>query len=140
MSSYATANTPEPTNVVANARLYWRISAPVVGLVAVLGFLMNVLSLGGLLPGFLEFDFAHNVVHLLIAGAGLYLGYSAIDYAVAKGAAALFGVVYLALALVGFISGSVFGIGNLLGLHLELGENLIHVALGAWAAYAGFAE
>lgn len=139
MASYATAKSP-PSNVIADARLYWRLTAPVVGLVAALGFLLNILGLGGLLGGFLSFDYAHNAVHLLIALTGFYLGFGGVEYGVAKGAAKVFGVVYLGLAAVGFLSASVFGIGDLLGLHLEIGENLIHLVLGGWAAYAGFSD
>lgn len=138
MTSYAS---PQSTHAAttSNATLYWKISAPVLAVVAVLGFVANMGGFGKLIPSFLEFDVAHNLVHLLIAVAGLYLGFAA-DGGLAKAAAKLFGVVYLGLAAIGFLSATVFGIGSLLGLHLELGENLIHLALGAWAAYVGFSQ
>lgn len=138
MTSYATAR-PTPVADTSGATLYWKITAPVLAVVAILGFIANIGGFGALIPNFLEFDVAHNLVHLLLAAAGLYLGFAA-DGAVAKSAAKVVGVVYLALAAVGFLSATVFGIGSLLGLHLELGENLIHLVLGAWAAYAGFSQ
>ena len=138
MTSYANA-AAAPTRAASPSKTYWKISGPVLLAVALLGFLLNALSLGGLLGGFLSFDWAHNAVHLALAGLALYLGYAATAGA-AKVMAKAVGAVYVVLALVGFLSANVFGIGNLLGLHLEIGENLIHAALGAWGLYAGFAE
>ncbi len=139
LTTFATSRTKEPGNVLANARLYWRISAPVVAAVAVLGVALSASGNGDALGvSVLAFDWAHNVVHLAIAAVGLYLGYATVDYALARNGARAFGVVYLALAVLGFASAGLFGIGDLVGLHLELGENVIHLALGAWAAYAGF--
>lgn len=122
-----------------NSKLYWKISGPVLLAVAVLGFLLNAIGLGGLLGGFLSFDWAHNAVHLALALLALYLGYAAAP-ALARTMALAVGGVYVVLALVGFLSADAFGIGSLLGLHLEVGENLIHAALGAWGLYAGFSD
>lgn len=138
MASYA--NAPAKTSTAASpSKTYWKITGPVLALVAVLGFLLNAIGLGDLLGGFLTFDWTHNVVHLVLAALALYLGFAA-EPSIAKVAAQVVGGVYVVLALVGFLSGSVFGIGDALGLHLELGENLIHVALGAWGLYAGFTD
>lgn len=139
MTSYASAQRTPIRSDTAAATLYWKITAPVLGAVAALGFVLNLLGAGAFLPHFLEFDLAHNVVHLLLAGIAAYLGFGA-PGSLAKTMAKVVGVVYLALAAVGFLSANVFGIGSLLGLHLELGENLIHLVLGGWAAYAGFSD
>lgn len=138
MTSYANATTP--TRAASTpAKTYWKLTAPVLAAVAVLGFLLNALGLGDLLGGFLTFDWAHNAVHLVLALAAFGLAYAA-DASLARVAALVVGGVYVALALVGFLSGSAFGVGGLVGLHLELGENLIHAALGAWGLYAGMAR
>lgn len=131
---HATAPTASPT------RLYWKISAPVLLAVAVLGMLLNAIGLGGLLGGFLSFDWTHNAVHLLLAALAFYFGYGSADLGLGRAVAIAVGGVYAALGVVGFLSAGVFGLGDVLGLHLELGENLIHLALGGWALFAGFSE
>lgn len=139
MTSYASAQPTPAHSGTAAAKLYWKITAPALVAVAALGFVLNLVGAGAFLPRFLEFDVAHNIVHLLLAGVGLYLAFGATG-ALAKTMAKVVGIVYLGLAAVGFLSSTVFGIGSLLGLHLELGENLLHLALGSWAAYAGFSD
>lgn len=121
-------------------RVYWKISGVALAAVAALGILLNAVGLGDLLGGFLTFDWTHNVVHVLLAAIALTLGFGSASAAVQKSVAKVFGVVYLALAIVGFLSGSIFGLGTLLGLNLEIGENLVHLALGAWGAYVGFSD
>lgn len=122
------------------ATLYWRASGVALAAVALLGFAMSAMTKGKFVPGFLDFDLAHNGVHLLLAVVALAVGFGGASRAFSKNLAKVVGVVYLALAAVGFVSADVFGIGKLLGLHLELGENLVHLVLGVWGAYAGFSE
>jgi hypothetical protein len=43
----------------------------------------------------------------------------------------VFGAVYGALGLLGFL------VADLVVLHLELGENLVHLGLGVWGLIAG---
>jgi len=45
----------------------------------------------------------------------------------------VFGVVYLLLTLVGFIQPDLP-----LGIHLDLGCNLVHLVLAVWGIYAGY--
>lgn len=138
MTTYATASTPR-TATAPRSTAYWKFTAPVLLAVALLGFLLDAMGRGDLLGGFLTFDLAHNVVHLALAGAAFHLGYAAAGD-LAMSAAKVVGIVYVALAIVGFLSPGVFGIDGILGLHLELGENLIHATLGGLALYAGFAD
>ena len=137
-TTYANATAPRAVTA-SHSKLYWKISGPVLLAVAVLGFLLSAIGLGGLLGAFLSFDWAHNAVHLALALLALYLAYAAAP-ALAKTMALAVGAVYVVLALVGFLSADAFGIGGLLGLHLEIGENLLHAALGAWGLYAGFTD
>lgn len=139
--SSATLTQHHPASNPAGVRLYWRASGLALAAVALLGIALNATANAALLgSGFLAFDWTHNVVHVLLAAVALVLGFAAVDVAVSKGVAKVVGLVYLGLAVVGFLSATVFGIGTLLGLHLELGENLVHLLIGGWGAYVGFSE
>lgn len=138
MTSYGTVD-PLPATGFASARFFFKLSAPVLLATALLGFVMDIVGLGSLIP-ILQFDLAHNILHLVLALSGFYLGFGGASEGVAKVFAKILGVVYLGLAAIGFVSGSIFGLGSLLGLHIELGENLVHLGLGAYAAYVGFSQ
>ncbi|MBI2912168.1 MAG: hypothetical protein HYY05_08490 [Chloroflexi bacterium] len=47
--------------------------------------------------------------------------------------AKVFGIVYLVLGLVGFVIPDL-----VLGIHLDLGCNIVHLALGVWGIWAGY--
>lgn len=128
-----------PASRVASVGLYCRVSGVALAALAALGFLLVAVGMGGLLDGFLAFDTAHNVLHALLAAITIGLGFGEPRVVPSKAAARALGGAYAALALAGFISGSLFGAGPPLGLHLEVGENLVHLVLGAWGLYAGFA-
>lgn len=136
----ATYTANRATDPAPGVRVYWKISGIALGATAVLGILLNAVGLGDLLGGFLTFDWTHNVVHVLLAAIGISLGFGSASAALAKNAAKLFGIVYLGLAVVGFVTANLFGVGDLLGLHLEVGENLVHLVLGGWGAYVGFSD
>lgn len=138
--SSATATASRNTSSTTNVGVYWKVSGVALAAVAALGILLNAIGQGGLLGGFLSFDWTHNIVHVLLAAIALTMGFGSASVATQKMAAKVFGVVYLGLAIVGFLSGTIFGLGTLLGLHLEIGENLVHLALGAWGAYVGFSD
>lgn len=138
MSEYAT--TPTNTdNPIFDPRIYWRVSAFALTAVAVLGILVNAVtgqSEAGI-ANFLEFDWAHNVVHLVLAGAAFFFGFANVSGQTAKTFAIVFGFVYAGLGLFGLVAGPLdYTLGNILSL--ELGENLVHILLGAWALTAGF--
>lgn len=140
-TTYATVTREPATTSLSNARLYWRISGIALAAVAALGIVFNAIPVnqGTLIPEFLAFDWTHNVVHVLLAAIALGMGFSSVDYAVAKTGAKIVGSVYLALGVLGFTP--VAGVLDaMLGLHLELGENLVHIVLGGYGAYVGFAE
>lgn len=136
----ATSLANRTLDAAPGVRVYWKISGVALGATAALGILLNATGLGDLLGAFLTFDWTHNVVHVLLAAIGLTLGFGSAPSAVAKNAAKVFGVVYLLLALMGFVTANLFGVGDLLGLHLEVGENLVHLVLGGWGAYVGFSD
>lgn len=129
-------------NPIANVRTYWRLSGLALAGVAILGIVLNAVYNSPWLldPAFLSFDWAHNVVHVVLAAIALTLGFATISVAIQANFAKVIGIVYLALGVVGFVSGDLFGLEEAIGLHLELGENLFHIVIGAWGAYAGFAN
>lgn len=133
------ANTSRATS--PGLQLYWRVSGVALAAVAALGFLLVAMGAPALLgKGFLAFDTTHNLVHLLLAVVALTLGFGGPSPALAKTVAKVIGVVYLGLGVLGFLPAVVGALGDLLHLHLELGENLVHVVLGAWGAYVGFTD
>lgn len=135
MSEYATGPT-NTTNPIMNPRLYWIVSAYALAAVALLGIVVNLFAGNNAgINGFLVFDWTHNIVHVLLAGVAFYFGYANTNAQLAKTMAIVFGFVYAGLGVVGLFAPNVLGF---LGLSLEIGENLVHLLLGAWALTAGF--
>lgn len=135
MSEYLTGPT-NTTNPVMNPRLYWIVSGYALAAVAILGIVVNIFAgnMAGL-TGFLEFDWTHNIVHVLLAAVAFYFGYANQNAGLAKTMAIVFGFVYAGLGVLGLFAGDAL---SFIGLHMELGENLVHLLLGAWALTAGF--
>lgn len=114
------------------------------GALLALAGLAGIASLAAGYVGFLSLDFlawdtTHNVVHLALGAAALYVGFAPRPLAdpLQYGKAA--GALYTALAVAGFASPTVFGLGAALGgLHLETGENLLHLLVGVLGLVAGF--
>lgn len=126
------------------ASAYARVTGPVLVLVGILGIVALLAGNDGFGTEdrsfvFLLWDGTHNVVHLLLGAVAIYVGFARAPMLAPVAYARVFGVVYTGLALGGFVSGSLFGLGDALGLHLELGENIIHLALGVLGLVVGFA-
>ncbi|MBI4449152.1 DUF4383 domain-containing protein [Candidatus Woesearchaeota archaeon] len=105
------------------------------------GWILLVLGVVGFLwggvPGFLEFDTVHNVVHLLLGAILLWVAYGA-DEEMGVSVVKVLSVVYILLAVLGFALGGM-GSADVWGLlQLELGENLVHLVLGIWGAWAAW--
>lgn len=125
---------------------YWRISAVALVAIALIGFLVN--AIGGnyayvpdvdAMEDLLVFDWSHNVLHALLAVIAIVFGFTGLRTSEAsKPTAGVIGVVYLLLGIAGFFGGFVDWLDDLVGLRLELGENLLHIVLGAWGAFVGF--
>ena len=100
--------------------------------VALLGILLSAMDQEDLLGGgFLAFDWGHNIVHVALACLAFLFGFADLPARVVRTFAIVFGAVYGGLGLLGFF------VADLGVLHLELGENLIHLALGLWGLVAG---
>lgn len=136
------------TNPLLNAKLHAQVVGIALAAVAVLGIILSLVGAGGhfgfFCPdavvcdgaeaaegSFLGFDWGHNLVHVLLAAIALTVGYTAYSR-LARTYAQVFGIVYLALGVFGLF------ISDLFILHLELGENLLHMVIGAWGVAAGF--
>jgi hypothetical protein len=90
--------------------------------------------------GILQFDPAHNVYHLVAGGFALYAALLADDKWLATLYAQSSGAVYVLLAIAGYFSPTLWGIGGAMGVHLELAEDIFHLLVGGWGLYAGFAQ
>jgi hypothetical protein len=103
-----------------------KIFAVVLAVVGAAGFVMPHLLGMHLTP-------IHNVIHLLTAGIALYLGFAG-SYEAARTFCLVFGAVYLALGVLGFVApgvvGAVIGHGPVSAGEL-MPDNLVHVLVGA---------
>jgi hypothetical protein len=99
-------------------------------LVGILGFVL--VPDGGLLLGIFAVDGPHNLVHVLSGILGIAAAYGGWARVFCQG----FGIVYLAVAVLGFGVGE----GMVLGLmHVNMADNLLHLAIALPCLYFGFA-
>lgn len=101
--------------------MYARVSGAALLLVGILGFFVG--SLFGI-----QFDLWHNVAHIALGTGGLMAGVRSRMYA------GVVGPVYFLLGMAGFL------VSDLGFTHLEMNENLIHLAVGAWGMLAYWME
>lgn len=143
----ATGENARSENLIANLEVYWRVSALALAAVAALGIVVN--ALGGnnayipnveAMESILVFDWTHNVLHVVLAAVAGLFGWGSFSQTVSANAAKIVGVTYVALGVLGFVPAVVDALDSLLALNLEAGENLIHLTLGTWGAYAGFSS
>ena len=112
-----------------------RIVALVIGIVfliiGILGLILHTTS--GTIFGF-QVDLVHNLVHLVTGILGIaaaYTGWSRLFNQV-------FGIIYLALGILGLFPGVYFA-GRLLGImHVNGADNLLHLIVGVVASVVGF--
>lgn len=101
--------------------------------VGILGFVPGITS-GGSLLGIFQVDATHNIVHLLTGVLALVAARGAGEYV--RLYFQVFGVVYAAVAILGFLQG-----GSVLGLFgVNTADNLLHLVIAAIALYAGFGK
>ncbi len=141
----ATSTETDSQSWFSNVRIYWKVSALGLAAVALLGIIVN--AIGGnyafvpnieAMTSILVFDWTHNIVHVALFGIAAYFGFTNVSKAAAANAAKIVGVVYLALGVLGFIPAVTDLLLATIGLSLQAGENILHLALGAWGAYVGF--
>ncbi len=135
-------------NQILDPKFHARVVGIALAAIAVLGIILSLVGAEGHFgffcdgavtcdgeeaaeSSFLGFDWGHNLVHVLLAAIALTVGYTVYSR-MARTYAQVFGIVYAALGLFGFLFADLFI------LHLELGENLLHLLIGGWGIAAGF--
>lgn len=103
-------------------------------LVGLLGFVPALVP-GGAVLGIFAVNVLHSIVHLLIGVLGVAAAYTGFSRLYNR----VIGIVYLLLAILGFIPALYFS-NALLGLiPINLADNLLHLIVGLAAIYVGFA-
>ena len=95
-------------------------------LVGVLGFVMP-----SPLLGLFEVNMLHNLIHLASGALTLLAATQGIGAMRLWGR--IFGLVYLAVGILGFVMPDMFGL-----MHVNMPDNLLHVGLAAIFLYVGF--
>ena len=103
----------------------------VLTLVGILGFVPGITTSDGLLLGIFSVDSMHNIIHLLTGIIGILAALGAGTYACLY--FKVFGVVYALVAILGFAMG-----GVVLGMMMNMADNLLHVVIAAVALWIGF--
>lgn len=99
-------------------------------IIGIAGFFFSVTMEEAMLLGMFPVNVAHNVVHLLFGIWGLA---AARSFAGARSYAQIAGVIYLVLAVLGFVAPTGFGIVPIGGNDIWL-----HAVIGIVLAYFGF--
>lgn len=98
----------------------------------VAGLLGFFLAPNGMLFGILDTDFTQNAVHTIAGIIALIVGFKATG--MARTFFRVLGVVYVIVAVLGFVSGS-----TVLGLmSVNMADNVLHLAVGLVAVWVGF--
>ena len=104
--------------------------------VGLLGYVDNPI-IGSSEGAIFHSDNVHNIVHI-VSGA-LFLLVAFVAPGSAPGFLKLFGLVYLAIGIIGFVQYGTDGMGKVLGfLHVNGADNFLHVGLGIAIFLAGF--
>ena len=112
----------------------------------ILGIVLIVVGIAGFIPGMTNImgthlGKAHNAVHIATGAVSLYLGAKG-SLSAARTFCLLFGVIYAALGIAGFVAGEAHDhMLNLTALRLFLGtmDHVIHIAVGALYLIGGLA-
>ena len=110
--------------------------AQIVGVVLLLlGVVGLILGDPPPLAGLLNIDLVEDIVHLLTGALLAYVGFASRDNSLLKSVVGGLGVVYLLVGVLGFISATLFG---LLTHPYTIGDNIVHLLIGALGIYFGF--
>jgi hypothetical protein len=91
---------------------------------------LPMFQINDLLFGYFEVNNVHNVIHLV---TGVLAIMAATSHVSAKFFFKLFGLVYAAIGIWGFWQS-----GDLIIMHMNLNDNILHVVVGVIALYLGF--
>ena len=95
-------------------------------LVGILGFVMP-----SPLLGLFEVNTLHNIIHLASGGITVLAATQGVGAMRTWGR--LFGLIYLAVAIAGFVTPDLFGL-----MHVNTPDNMLHIALALVFLYVGF--
>lgn len=101
--------------------------------IGVAGFLPRFMT-NGLLLGFFEVGFVHNLVHIV---SGVIAIMAATGYKYARLYFQIFGVLYGIITIAGFVTN---GDLYLVKMHFNLADNILHLAIAVVALYFGFSS
>jgi hypothetical protein len=99
----------------------------------IIGVVLIVVSIVGLVLGdrvflgILNVDIVEDIVHLVTGGLYAYVGFGRVDLATARNVVLVLGVIYLVVAIVGFVVPMMFG---LIPHGYTVFDDLLHLALG----------
>lgn len=122
------------------AKLFAQVLGWVLLIVGILGFFPvlggSATQSGSLLFGLLAVNLMHNLVHIVTGLLGLFAAYYE-NGEYARTYALVFGIVYALVTILGFFVAPGMAIGYLLGVAVNLGENIVHllIAVAGLAAY-----
>lgn len=124
------------------AKTYTTVVGALLFIVGVLGFIPGLSTdndHGSLLLGFIQINPAQSVIHVVTGLVALGALASAREYYL-RSYVRVFGVVYALVALWGLPAFTGTYDGVLFGLiHVNIWTELVHVLIGAWGLYVGFA-
>jgi hypothetical protein len=86
----------------------------------------------------MKFDLAHDLFHLVTGAVVIYGLITEKEWLTILLPLGI-GTIYLFLGIGGFLSPTLWGIGEAMGLHLEFVENVMHLIIGGLGLYAGLA-
>lgn len=101
------------------------------------GVILEFAAAGRFLPHFLAFDWTHDGLHIALLALAAYMGFGAPERVVLA-YARIFGLAGLLIAAAGTVPATHEWLGRSIGLHLEVGENVVHGLIGAWGLVVGF--
>lgn len=99
-------------------------------LIGILGFIPGI-TVNGLLLGIFSVNAMHNIVHLVTGVLALLVAKN-VNYA--KVFFIVFGIIYLIVALMGFFTTG----GVVMGMTMNMADNLLHLVVALVALYLGF--
>jgi hypothetical protein len=118
-------------------RSFARAWAVVLAALVLAGITLELAGRPALVPGFLEFDWTHDLLHVVLLGLAVHFGWLARP-AATRTYARVFGIGGLLVAAIGFIPATAAALHDATAWHSELGENAVHGLLGVWGSIAGF--
>lgn len=125
------------TFVLLRPRVYWRVAGVFFLFVALTDAATVLLDRPVAQPPGVRFDWTHEILITLSALGALVAGFGRWPPRALATAALVFGAVYGAAGVLGFLSPTLFGLAPAVGLLLDAPDNLSHVVFGAWGVAVG---